>query len=142
MRVARLVILNEDEREALAQVARRRLAPAFLVERARIVLFAAAGLQDRQIASKLGITSEKVARWRKRYLDGGLPAIEKDAPRAGKRRALTDAKVAEVIRKTVQEKPPGAACWTTRAMAAAVGLSEASIRRIWRANSLKPHRQR
>jgi hypothetical protein len=82
MRVARSVVLNNDEKEALYQLTRRRSLPARLVERARIVLRAAAGLQDRQIASELGITPEKAARWRNRYLDGGITALEKRCCRA------------------------------------------------------------
>lgn len=113
--------------------------PARLVERARIVLRAAAGLQDQQIAWELGMTAEKVARWRNRYLRGGLRALEKDAPRPGRPHTISEAKTAEVIHKTTQEKPSNATHWSTRTMAAATGLSEASVRRIWHANGLKPH---
>jgi transposase len=139
MRVARSVVLDKGEKEALAQVARGRSLPARLVERARIVLRAAAGLQDQQIASELGITPEKAARWRNRYVDGGIQALGKDASRPGRPRTITDAQVAEVIQKTTQEKPANATHWSTRTMAAAAGLSEASVRRIWHANGLKPH---
>ena len=86
MRVARTVVLDKLERGRLEQIARGRSLPARLVERARIVLRAAAGLQDQQIASELGITPEKAARWRNRYLDGGIGALEKDAARPGYRR--------------------------------------------------------
>jgi len=123
----------------LEQLARGRSLPARLVERARIVLRAAAGLQDRQIAVGLGITPEKAARWRNRYLDGGIHALEKDASRAGRPRTISAARTAEVIHKTTQKKPDNATHWSTRTMAAATGLSEASIRRIWHANGLKPH---
>jgi transposase len=140
MRVARSVVLDKGEKEALAQLARGRSLPARLVERARIVLRAAAGLQDQQIASELGITPEKAARWRNRYVDGGIQALGKDASRPGRPRTITDAQVAEVIQKTTQEKPANATHWSTRTMAAASGLSEASVRRIWHANGLKPHR--
>jgi transposase len=139
MRVARSVVLDKGEKEALAQLARGRSLPARLVERARIVLRAAAGLQDQQIASELGITPEKAARWRNRYVDGGIQALGKDASRPGRPRTITDAQVAEVIQKTTQEKPANATHWSTRTMAAASGLSEASVRRIWHANGLKPH---
>jgi transposase len=139
MRVARSVVLDKGEQEALAQLARGRSLPARVVERARIVLRAAAGLQDQQIASELGITPEKAARWRNRYVDGGIQALGKDAWRPGRPRTITDAQVAEVIQKTTQEKPANATHWSTRTMAAAAGLSEASVRRIWHANGLKPH---
>jgi transposase len=109
------------------------------VERARIVLLAAAGWQDRQIAAKLKITSAKAARWRNRFLDGGLAALDKDAPRPGRTPIITPAKVQEVIRKTTREKPDNATHWSTRSMAAAAGLSEKSVRRIWHKHGLKPH---
>jgi transposase len=109
------------------------------VERARIVLLAAAGWQDRQIAAKLKITSAKAARWRNRFLDGGLAALDKDAPRPGRTPIITPAKVQEVIRKTTQEKPNNATHWSTRSMAAVAGLSEKSVRRIWHKHGLKPH---
>jgi transposase len=109
------------------------------VERARIVLLAAAGCQDQQIAARLKITPEKAARWRKRFLDGGLAALDKDAPRPGRTPFITPAKIREVIRKTTHEKPGNATHWSTRTMAAAVGLSEKSVRRIWQKHGLKPH---
>ena len=103
------------------------------------MLRAAAGLQDQQIASELGITPEKAARWRNRYLEGGISALEKDASRPGRPRTITETRTAEVIRKTTQEKPFNATHWSTRTMAAATGLSETTVRRIWHANGLKPH---
>lgn len=139
MRVARPVVLDKQGQGALERIARGRSLPARLVERARIVLRAAAGLQDQQIASELGITPEKAARWRNRYLDGGIEALGKDASRPGRPRTITESRTAEVIRKTTLEKPFNATHWSTRTMAAATGLSETTIRRIWHANGLKPH---
>ena len=139
MRVARPVVLDKQGQGALEQLARGRSLPARLVERARIVLRAAAGLQDQQIAGELGITPEKAARWRNRYLDGGINALEKDASRPGRPRTITEARTAEVIHKTTQEKPFNATHWSTRTMAAATGLSETTVRRIWHGNGLKPH---
>lgn len=78
MRVARPVVLDKQEKGTLEQIARGRSLPARLVERVRIVLRAASGMQDQQIASELVITPEKAARWRNRYLDGGIDALEKD----------------------------------------------------------------
>ena len=139
MRVARPVVLEPDQQEALESRARARSASARSVERARIVLLAGAGLQDRQIAAQLKITPEKAARWRNRFLDGGLAALERDAPRPGRTPTISPAKVQNVIRMTTQEKPPHATHWSTRTMAEAVGLSEKSIRRIWHKHGLKPH---
>ena len=139
MRVARPVVLSAEQREMLESRARARSAAARSVERARIVLLAAAGMQDKQIAAKLRIMPAKAARWRNRFLDGGLAALDKDAPRPGRTPTITPAKVQEVIRKTTQEKPSNATHWSTRSMAQAAGLSEKSVRRIWHKHGLKPH---
>jgi transposase len=139
MRVARPVVLSAEQRKMLESRARARSAAARSVERARIVLLAAAGMQDKQIAAKLKIMPEKAARWRNRFLDGGWAALDKDAPRPGRTPTITPAKIQEVIRKTTQEKPRNATHWSTRSMAQAVGLSEKSVRRIWRRHGLKPH---
>ena len=85
MRVARAVILNPEQRQQLEQQSRARSLPARQVERARVVLRAADGRQDKDIASELGITPEKAARWRNRFLDGGLAALQRDAPRQADR---------------------------------------------------------
>ena len=139
MRVARPVVLDQESSNALKQLARGRSLPARLVERAKIVLRAGSGMRDQDIAAELRITPERAARWRNRYLDGGINALEKDATRPGRPRTITDDSTAEVIRKTTQEKPFNATHWSTRTMAAASGLSEATVRRIWHANGLKPH---
>jgi transposase len=78
-----------------------------------------------------------VARWRGRFLKLGVAGLEKDAPRPGRAPSI-DAQ--EIIRKTTQEKPSKATHWSTRSMAHAVGVSEASVRRVWQAHGLKPHR--
>jgi len=142
MRVARPVVLSPDQQALLETRARARSAPARSVERARIVLMAAAGLQDQEIAATLKITPEKAARWRNRFLDGGMAALEKDAPRPGRTPTITAEKVQEVIRRTTREKPANATHWSTRTMARAAGLSEKSVRRIWHKHGLKPHLSR
>lgn len=139
MRVARPVVLSSEQRETLELRARARSASARSVERARIVLLAAAGLQDKQIASKLGIMPEKAARWRNRFLDGGVEALEKDAPRPGRTPTITTEQIQKIVRKTTQEKPANATHWSTRSMAEAAGVSEKTVRRIWHQHGLKPH---
>jgi transposase len=131
--------LSLEQRATLEARARARRAPARSVERARIILLAAAGWQNVEIAARLRMTPAKVARWRARFLTHGLAALERDAPRRGRPRTITPAQVREVVRKTTQDPPPNATHWSTRTMAAATGLSEKSIRRIWRQHGLKPH---
>ena len=84
MRIAPRVVLTEDQKRTLHQWARGRSLPTRQVERARVVLLAAAGKQDLEIASAVGISNQKAARWRKRFLEMGLAGLEKDAPRPGR----------------------------------------------------------
>src|SRR5271157_51819 len=114
MRVAPRVELSEDQERALKQWARGRSLPARQVERARVVLLAAAGKQDLEIAAAMGISNQKAARWRSRFLKLGLAGLEKDAPRPGRTPTITAAKVREVVRRTTQEMPVNAARWRAR----------------------------
>ncbi len=139
MREARPVVLNPEQKETLEQCARARSRSVRMVERARIVLLAATGKQDKEVAAELGITAHKAARWRNRFLDLGIAGLEKDAPRAGRTPRIPPATVKRVIHKTTQEKPANATHWSTRTMAAAVDLSAATVRRIWHKHGLKPH---
>src|SRR5262245_35347415 len=129
MRVAPQVVLTKDQERTLRQWARGRSMPARQVERARVVLLAAAGEQDLAIAAEVGVSNQKAARWRKRFLELGLAGLEKDAPRPGRAPTITPAEIQEVVRKTTQEKPANATHWSTRTMAEATGLSEKSVRR-------------
>jgi transposase len=142
MRIARQVEMNSEDRAVLQQQARARSLPARLVERSRILLRAADGLQNDEIAAEFGITPEKVARWRNRFLDGGLEALREDAPRLGRGRTIDDRAVTRVVHMTTQDRPDNATHWSRRTMAEAAGLSAASVRRIWRAHGLKPHLKR
>ena len=139
MRVAPRVDLKPEQREALEQRSRARSLPSRVVERARIVLRAAAGKQDKEIAEELGISVQKSARWRARFLESGVSGLEKDAPRPGRTPRIPAQTVERMIQMTTQEKPPNATHWSTRGMAAAVQLSEATVRRIWHKHGLKPH---
>jgi transposase len=140
MRIAPTVTLTDEQRQTLEQWARGRSLPARQVERARIVLLAAAGRQDLEIADGLRISNQKAARWRKRFLSVGTRGLETDAPRPGRTPSISTTTVQKVIHLTTQERPRNATHWSTRTMAAEVGISEASVRRIWKANGLKPHR--
>ena len=142
MRTAPAILLNPEQRTALERLARARSEPARVVERAQIVLLAAAGLENKQIARRMGIMPETAARWRGRFLEGGIATLYKDAPRPGKPRTITDRQVKRVVEMTLRQKPVNATHWSTRTLAQAAGISEASVRRIWRAHGLKPHRVR
>lgn len=140
MRVAKSIVLTEAERDQLKKWSRGRSTPARLVQRAKIVLLAAEGTENKDIASQLQCTRRTASRWRNRFAQLRLSGIEKDAPRAGRKASVREKKEAEIVRKTTQETPPGATHWSTRTMAAAVGVSKATVQRVWRDNGLKPHR--
>lgn len=139
MRVAPTIVLELEERERLSHLARSRLTSVRLARRAQIVLLAADGLQNEAIAERVGVGRVQVGRWRSRYAEGGLAAIEKDLPRGGRPRT-TDA--AEIVRLTTQTQPEAATHWSTRTLAAKVGVSDTTVLRIWRQHGLKPHRLR
>src|SRR5215470_969050 len=140
MRIAPAIHLSPDQREALEQRARSRSLPARVVERARIVLLAAEGRQDKEIAATMKITPKKVSRWRGRFLTLGLAGLQRDASRPGRTPKITASLVRRVVNLTTRQSPPNATHWSTRTMARAVGISEASVRRIWHSHGLRPHR--
>jgi len=139
MRVAPPVVLDSEQRKTLEQWAGSRSLPMRQVQRAQIILLAADGKQDLEIAVAVNVSNQKAARWRKRFLQSGFPGLERDATRPGRTPTITPTKIQDVVRKTTQEKPDNATHWSTRTMAAASGISEKSVRRIWHRNGLKPH---
>ena len=136
MRVAAQVVLTDEQISELSAYARSRSVALRIVERANIILQAAEGKQDQEIAAALRLGRHTVARWRARFLQHGIAGIEKDATRPGRTRIIDQE---EIIRKTTQEKPAHATHWTTRTLARTLGISEATVRRVWHAHGLKPH---
>ena len=139
MRVAPGIVLSSDERQRLEKLARSRRTPVRLAQRSAIVLSAAEGQENKDIASRLGISRETVGRWRRRYAESGMAGIEKDAPRPGRTPSISAAKAREIVRKTTRSKPKAGTHWSTRTMAAEVGVSASSVRRVWKRHGLKPH---
>jgi transposase len=138
--VAVAIELTDAERVQLEAWARRRSSAQALAQRSRIVLLAAEGLKNTEIAQRLGVSRNMAATWRARFaaqrLDGLL-----DEPRPGRPRTISDDKVEEVIVKTLETTPTDATHWSTRSMAREVGLTQSAVHRIWRAFGLQPHRQ-
>jgi transposase len=132
------VVLSDEEREVLERWARRPKSSQALALRCRIVLAAADGEQSKDIAARLGCTDSTVGKWRGRFARRGLDGLH-DEPRPGKPRSIRDEDVERVIVKTLEEKPKDATHWSTRQMAAATGMSQTAVSRIWRAFGLKPH---
>ena len=139
MRRAVEIELSEEERTTLVKWSRGKRTQARIVSRAKIVLAAAEDKPNKQIADELGVSQAMVGKWRKRFAEQRLAGIEKDLPRGGRKPSVRSKMEAEVIRKTTQELPPNATQWSVRTMAKAVGISKATVQRIWRDNGLKPH---
>jgi transposase len=138
--VAVAIGLSEDERAQLETWTRRRTSAQALAQRARIVLAAAEGLRNTEIAERLGVSRNMVMTWRSRFAEHRLDGLL-DEPRPGRPRTITDEMVEEVIIKTLETTPRDATHWSTRSMAHEVGLTQSAVLRIWRAFGLQPHRQ-
>jgi len=142
MRTAPSVELSVEDRVWLEKVSRSRIKAVRLSERALIVLMAADGQTNRQIGLGLGITEEKAARWRGRFIAQGRIGIERDAPGRGRKPTYLPKIVSMVVRRTTRQKPEAATHWSRRVMARATDLSASTIGRIWRQHGLKPHLSR
>ena len=140
MRVAPTVELREEQREILTRWSRGRSTPHRLMQRARIVLLAAEGRQNKEIAETLGVMERTVGRWRTRFVKHGLAGIDKDLPRGGRKPTTRLEREQEIVHKTTQERPENATHWSSRTLAAELGVSPSMVLRVWRANGLKPHR--
>ena len=125
MRVAVAITLSDAERTELERWARGRSVPARQVLRAQIVLLAAAGKRNQEIAAELGIEQLTVGRWRKRFAAQRLAGIEKDAPRGGRKPKLRESVVRKIIDATTQRKPKNATHWSTRSLAGGGASREA-----------------
>lgn len=135
-RVAPTIESTDEQIGELRRLARSKRTSVRLAQRAQIVLLAAQGLQNKDIAERLGIGRVQVARWRERYLDCGLQGIERDLPRGA---PPVKVDVAKLVELTTQSRPEAATHWSTRKMAAVLQVSPSTVMRHWQANGLKPH---
>jgi transposase len=141
MRVAKPVKLDADDDRRLRILSKRKRIEARVQMRARIVLLAGEGMSDKDIADKLDTDRRVAARWRARFLAAGVDGLLRDATRPGRPRTAREAgKVEQVVRITTEQTPQGATHWSTRTLAAHLGISASAVARIWRAHGLKPHR--
>lgn len=140
MRVAVPIILKPAVRNKLVRYSTATNISPKLRIRSRMILLASEGKTNKEIASELGQDEPKVGRWRRRFAERGLPGIEKDKTRPGRIKAVPAAKESEIVRMTVESKPPGATHWSRSSMSRASGVSPSSVGRIWARHGLKPHR--
>jgi len=133
------ITLTQEDRETLNRWSRGRSTPVRLMQRAKIVLLAAEGQRNKDIAGQLGMAPNTVGRWRRRFAAGGLAAIEKDAPRSGRKPTRRDQMARRIIEKTTRERPANGTHWSGRTLAAALGVDKSMVWRVWKAHGLKPH---
>ncbi|WP_454736480.1 IS630 family transposase [Cupriavidus necator] len=134
------LVLSQDEQSQLASMARSRAIPAALVTRARIVLAAATGEPNSEIANRLQLTRATVGKWRARFLERRINGLY-DELRPGKPRTIDDERVAELIKTTLHTKPAdGSTHWSVRAVAAETSISPTSVHRHFKLLGLQPHR--
>jgi putative transposase len=138
-RLADEVDLSAEERGFLEAQVRRHKAARSLSDRCRMILLCAEGLRSKEVAARLGVHEHTVGKWRRRFVKDRIEGLT-DEYRPGRPRSVSDAQLAEVIERTLNSTPRDATHWSIRTMAAEVGLSHTTIRRIWTAFGLQPHR--
>ena len=131
--------LDLADKEKLELLARRPKTAQRVALRSKIVLRSAEGLANQEIARRLGVTGATVGKWRERYRVRGMEGLSDDS-RPGTPRKITDAKVEDAVTQTLESLPPAATHWSTRSLAAKVGLSQSAVVRIWHSFGLQPHR--
>lgn len=139
MRIASEIVLEPEERATLEQWARSRTVEVRLAQRARMILLAADGIRNEDIAQEVGAGRVAVGRWRKRFADKRLSGIEKDLPRGGRKSTQRDRWARVIVDTTLHTVPENATHWSTRTLAEVLGISRSMVQRVWKANNLKPH---
>lgn len=143
MRIASPINLSEEEHKKFKKLLHSGKTPVRLIERVKIIILAHEGKDNQTIADELGISKNKVGRWRNRYAEGGFKGLEKNLPRgknhAGKNSLSQQRLRNKVIRMTTQEKPADATHWSTRSLAKVLNTTDTFVHRVWKSVGLKPH---
>ena len=140
MKQAIKIILSDEERAMLNKIAHNNRSEHRQVVRAKIVLLAAEGKQNIEIAADLGISRQNVARWRDRYSEKGISGIMKDAPRGGRPTVLTREKRDEIVNIVLHEKPQNKTQWSVRTLAERAGATQYAVYKILRSCNIRPHK--
>ena len=138
-KIALPVTLTEPERDQLDQWIRAQYTPQQVVLRSRIVLLAAEGMQDLEIASELSVNRHTSSLWRRRFRQEGLDAVWEIACGRGRKPCYSEKKVAAIVKATLESKPKGQTHWSCRTLARAKNVSPSTVNRIWQDYNLKPH---
>lgn len=132
--------MTDEQRGLLSVWTRAKTTPQRTVLRAKICLLAADGKSNNAIAKELRTSRPTVIQWRRRFAEKGPAGLAEDAPHGPSHQALPPEKVKAIVEATLHTTPPGATHWSTRTMAKAQGVSNATVARIWDAHGLQPHR--
>jgi transposase len=141
MRVAEKIELEAQAERELRILFKRRRVEARVQQRASVILLAAKGWQNKDIATEVKLDRRQMAVWRRRFIDGGIEALLKDASRSGRTPSVTPEIESRIVNTTLHERPAAATHWSTRTLGEHLGLSATTIRRVWRRNGIKPHLQ-
>lgn len=133
------VVLSNQQRAELEEVARSRSLPSGFVLRAKILLLLAAGMSQQAVADKLDTTTPTVWRWKKRFLTAGLDGLETERPGQPPHK-LTARLRARILNATRHKPSDGSTHWSCRKLAKHLGISKDLVHRVWREAGLKPHR--
>jgi len=138
-RIAETIVLTEKEQGTINTWVKSKTLPVRIAQRARIIQMAANNYENQEIAATLNISRPTVQLWRERFLALRLSGLEKDAPRPGRIPRISHKKVMAIVNATLHTTPSDATHWSTRSMAKAQGISQSSVKRIWKQYNLKPH---
>jgi putative transposase len=135
------VVLSDEEIRELNGFASSRSLPHGIVSRCRMILMCADGMTDTAVAHRTGVSVRTVGSWRKRYLSHGIKGLH-DELRAGRPRSIEDERIALLVQRTLKSTPTNATHWSVRSMAKEIGISPATVFRVWQAFGLQPHRRK
>ncbi len=139
MTAAAALVMSDGQREALEVLARSQIAAHRQVQRAEALLLAADGVANTRIAARVGVNASTVRAWRARFAEEGLAKLGKVRAGRGRKSNIPQAKIEQIVELTQHSKPDGQTHWSCRTMARQVGVSSATVQRVWAARGLKPH---
>ncbi|SRR5712692_922161 len=134
------VYASPAEQAQLEQIASQGKTPQKVACRARLVLMLSNHEPPSAVADALRISRMTVRLWADRFVCDGVPGLLHDATRPGRRKQITPEKVQAIVEATLRTRPPAATHWSSRTLAKAQGVSDGTIRKIWRQHRLQPHR--
>src|SRR5664279_1400216 len=136
MTPAPALLLSDGQRAALEVLARSQTAPHRQVQRAEALLLAADGIANTRIAARVGVNASTVRAWRVRFAEDGLAKLGKVREGRGRKSTIPQDKIEEIVELTRHSKPEGQTHWSCRTMAKKVGVSPATVQRVWSARGL------